>query len=308
MNILKLGAKGKEVETLQTFLGIKADGDFGPKTEAAVKAWQSAHKINPDGIVGPLTWKAMGIATTDVSERNIDTALDIKEKFLPKGQYFPGPTRKQWVFIHHTAGWNDPFSTISSWGRDTRGEVATEFVIGGPSIKGDDNKHDGVVVQAFPQGGWGWHLGTGRSAMHSNSVGIEVCNFGQLTKGGYKKDGKWVALKPDSYYTYVGTEAHPDQIVELEKPFRGYTHWHKYSDKQIEALRQLILYIAERDSIDVTKGLPDLIREKGAFAAFDLLDVKLASNTPGTWSHTNVLAGKVDMFPQPELVEMLLNL
>ena len=34
--ILKLGSKGNEVKELQEFLGLKADGDFGSKTDIAV--------------------------------------------------------------------------------------------------------------------------------------------------------------------------------------------------------------------------------------------------------------------------------
>lgn len=34
---------------------LRIDGDFGPRTEAAVKAFQRAHHLVPDGIVGPLT-------------------------------------------------------------------------------------------------------------------------------------------------------------------------------------------------------------------------------------------------------------
>lgn len=35
------------------------DGDFGPNTEKAVKRFQRSRDLDPDGIVGPLTWKAL---------------------------------------------------------------------------------------------------------------------------------------------------------------------------------------------------------------------------------------------------------
>ena len=39
----------------------KADGVFGPKTEIAVKQFQSANKLTPDGIAGTVTLKALGL-------------------------------------------------------------------------------------------------------------------------------------------------------------------------------------------------------------------------------------------------------
>jgi len=41
--VLKKGSTGPEVEELQKILGIKVDGDFGPKTEQAVKDYQQAN-------------------------------------------------------------------------------------------------------------------------------------------------------------------------------------------------------------------------------------------------------------------------
>jgi putative chitinase len=54
--LLKLGSEGEEVKKLQQKLGVDPIGKFGPKTEAAVKAWQSANGLTADGIVGDGTW------------------------------------------------------------------------------------------------------------------------------------------------------------------------------------------------------------------------------------------------------------
>jgi putative chitinase len=59
--ILKLGSEGEEVKKLQIKLGVDPIGKFGPKTDAAVKAWQAATGLAADGVVGPATWaKLMG--------------------------------------------------------------------------------------------------------------------------------------------------------------------------------------------------------------------------------------------------------
>jgi putative chitinase len=59
--ILKLGSEGEDVKKLQIKLGVDPIGKFGPKTDAAVKAWQVANGLAADGVVGPATWaKLMG--------------------------------------------------------------------------------------------------------------------------------------------------------------------------------------------------------------------------------------------------------
>lgn len=53
---LRRGARGDDVKTIQSEVGAKIDGVFGPGTEAAVREFQRKSKLVPDGIVGPKTW------------------------------------------------------------------------------------------------------------------------------------------------------------------------------------------------------------------------------------------------------------
>ncbi|MDE7271008.1 MAG: LysM peptidoglycan-binding domain-containing protein, partial [Acetatifactor sp.] len=69
-SVLRLGSTGQDVITLQYLLNVaaefnsaipapKQDGNFGRDTQQAVAAFQIAAGLNPDGIVGPLTWQAL---------------------------------------------------------------------------------------------------------------------------------------------------------------------------------------------------------------------------------------------------------
>ena len=66
--LLKNGSKGEDVKTLQTKLGLTADGSFGPGTEKAVKQWQSTNGLTADGIVGDGTWSKMFGSTEVIKE------------------------------------------------------------------------------------------------------------------------------------------------------------------------------------------------------------------------------------------------
>jgi peptidoglycan hydrolase-like protein with peptidoglycan-binding domain len=59
---LRRGSKGDLVKTIQTKVGVNPDGQFGPRTEAAVREFQRDHDLVPDGIVGPQTWRALDAA------------------------------------------------------------------------------------------------------------------------------------------------------------------------------------------------------------------------------------------------------
>lgn len=62
---LREGSNGSKVRQLQTLLeraGYELgniDGDFGSKTEQAVRKFQRAQGLSVDGVVGPRTWQAL---------------------------------------------------------------------------------------------------------------------------------------------------------------------------------------------------------------------------------------------------------
>jgi len=294
--ILAVGSKGPSVTELQQALSINTTGIFDASTEKAVKQYQKDNNLLVDGIVGPQTMAHIhqATATTDISETIYSATADLQvhKHYLPKEQYVDEPTDKDYLFLHHTAGWHNPYKTVDDWAKDQRGKIATEFVIGGPSVRGNDDQYDGELVHCIPQGCYAWHLGkTGSSYMHKHSIGVELCNFS------YAVDGK----------TYVKTPIEPKQIVTLENAFKGHKTWHAYSDKQIETLKAFILWIADRDNIDIHAGLIAEIKNTGA-KAFDFNADAYKGKIKGLWTHGNVRKDKFDLFPQPELIDMLLSL
>ena len=63
--LLRKGDNNENVKLLQNKLGVDPVGNFGPATEAAVKAFQTKNGLVADGIVGDGTWnKIMGLAIT----------------------------------------------------------------------------------------------------------------------------------------------------------------------------------------------------------------------------------------------------
>lgn len=330
--LLKKGDRGEQVKEVQQMLGITDDGIFGSGTESAVKKFQSSKGLISDGIVGPKTYETLVNETMGVNfdnNQNIDTdrtdfddsndrddklnylgsyttedGLEIDKAYLDGDEYVKdyGKIEPENFFIHHTAGWNNPYNTINSWNKDDRGRVATQYCIGGTSVKvgsyGDD-KYNGQVVECFPDNYIGWHLGkVGDFNMSKYSSAVEINNFGYVTK----KDGK--------YYTYVNGEVPESMVCDLGYEFRGHRYWHAYTPEQIESLGLLIKHVQKTyPKIDLSAGLPQLLKD-GVHPkdAFDFNEDAYWGRVKGLWTHTNTRRDKFDCFPQVELVELLKSL
>lgn len=182
--------------------------------------------------------------------------MEIIKQYLPEDEYFSYVTEKKTIVLHHTAGSHRPDWVIDGWDRDkTKGgkplRVATQYVIGNRSTRGNDDDFDGKIFQAFPVDMWAHHLGTknqNNTQLNKQAVGIEICCYGPLTKS-----------STGNYYTYVNSLVPEEQVIDLGKNFRGYRYYHSYSDKQIIALKYIISYLSDEYNIDTTIGLVDLI-------------------------------------------------
>ena len=57
--LIRQGSRGPNVVLIQKVVHVTPDGIYGPVTKNAVTQFQRSHRLAADGIVGPLTWKAM---------------------------------------------------------------------------------------------------------------------------------------------------------------------------------------------------------------------------------------------------------
>jgi cell wall-associated NlpC family hydrolase len=64
LSVLRKGSKGEQVKTLQRLLNafgssLNVDGDFGSKTDSALKAYQKKNSLQIDGICGVKSWESL---------------------------------------------------------------------------------------------------------------------------------------------------------------------------------------------------------------------------------------------------------
>lgn len=218
----------------------------------------------------------------------------IKQVPLRESQYIKESTKKLQIVLHHTAGNSSGVGTIKMWDNDDRGRIATCVTISGKGLSKDT--YDGEICQAFASKYWAYHLGIKPDVFRANglpyrsldpiAIGIEICNWGPLTN----KNGK--------YYNYVDRLVPADQVCELAVPYKGHKYYHRYTDAQIEAVRDLLVYWNNLWDIPLDYKEEDMWKvSKNALSA-----------VPGVYSHNSYRKDKSDIYPCPRMIEMLKSL
>lgn len=82
--LTRSGDQEHPVQTLQHLLRarnhpVTVDGDFGPKTDSAVRAFQMDAHLAVDGVVGPATWSAL-VVTVRRGDQG-DAVRGVQEEF-----------------------------------------------------------------------------------------------------------------------------------------------------------------------------------------------------------------------------------
>lgn len=210
----------------------------------------------------------------------------IKQVPLSVNQYFNEDVTKVQIVLHHTAGNSSGAGVIRMWDTDNRGRIATCVTISG----------DGEICQAFSSKKWGYHLGIKPAVFKTMGVtyqrldrlaiGIEICNWGPLTKKG------------DVFYNYVNRVVPTSEVCELSTAYKGHKYYHAYTDAQIESVRQLLVYWNE------VHGIPLKYHEADMWT----VSKRALSASPGVYTHNSYRKDKSDISPQPKMIEMLKQL
>lgn len=219
--------------------------------------------------------------------------MNLVQYNFPTSQFISEIHDKVQIYLHHTAGNSNPFAVFRDW-ETNRERIATCVSVGGKP-KNTKEFRDGDVVQGFSSKFWAFHLGLKEStfqkfgipykSLDKISIGIEICNWGQLTE----KNGK--------FYNYVNRVVPKDEVVELPKPHRGFKFYHAITDAQIEAVQDLLILWNRRYNIPLTYN-PDI---------WDICPRALRGES-GVFTHNSVRFDKVDVSPQPKLIKMLESL
>ncbi len=215
---------------------------------------------------------------------NLDLNSIIQVDF-PDNQYVKEQTDKKQIILHHTVSGLGVDGDIAWW-RQTVERIGTAIIIG----------WDGKIYQCFSSKYWAYHLGAGNQNLDKQSIGIEIDSWGGLVK----YQNKWYPAKWNSnskkYVPNISVKP-IENFVEYTNGYKGLYAYEKYTNAQIKAVGQLLVFFSEKYNIplDYNEKMWDLNNDA-------------LSGKAGIWTHTSFRSDKSDCHPQNELINILKSL
>jgi N-acetyl-anhydromuramyl-L-alanine amidase AmpD len=212
--------------SLNKALGLRmvVDGIMGPQTRSAIRSFQQRQGLRPDGLLGPLTERALFAVGAGLPLNRV--TLSDSPGRPPWIQWTPSPYHSSRmghpvtaIIYHFTAG--PSLSGTVRWFQNNPLKVSSHYVIG----------KDGSIVQMIPLERAAHHAGVSslpgcRGGVNRCSIGIEIVNWGLLLK------------HENAFYTHNGKRySGPEPVLA-----RG-RYWEPFTDNQFKSLIRLTKYL-----------------------------------------------------------------
>lgn len=231
--------------------------------------------------------------------QTLDQNKVVLERMYGKTDYFSEINPKRQLYIHHSVSHPNPRQVIKDWRKSSYRKGAA-FVVAGKPYENETSYEDGMIFSAFSSKYWALHLGvhnekneipkryknkTHTRFLEKYSIAVSICNAGEVT---------WESGK---FYSAFRTVVPDTEVIEYVDGYRGKRFFHKYTKAQVESLRQLLVFLCNKYDIPANYQ-PDMweLSENALLGRF------------GIFTLASVRTDKVRCHPQPDLVEMLMDL
>jgi N-acetyl-anhydromuramyl-L-alanine amidase AmpD len=219
---------------------------------------------------------------TDITpETIIEVKKSIKElkmikKILPSSQIMGKRNQpiKQ-ICLHFTCGGSA--DSAINWWLKTPERISTNYLI----------EKNGDIIQVMEDTDWAFQLGMDnkyneiptkyKNRNHVIDIEKSLIGIELVMEGG-------LVLKENKFWFEDGQRFIPSEnVVTLDKPFRGYKYYTKYTDAQIESTTKLVEYLKKKHNITTEELTYDI-------------STKAVSGEKGLYSHVNYRSDKQDLY------------
>lgn len=199
---------------------------------------------------------------------------------------------KTQIVLHHTAGQDNAAGVVDYW-NSTSERVATPYII----------ERNGKITQCFDDEFYAYALYVGFKGnkvspelkrndeiLNRSNIGIELTNPGGLSKS----EQGFVPWFP------VKTPFSQSEVFELD--FREFKYWLPYTSPQLATLSNLLTTLLEKHTL-----IKEAFLKQDVEAIFDI-NIDALKGKPGIYTHVCYRTDKSDLFPHPEVINMLKTL